>query len=152
MKAAIVAAALAAATLSMPVAQAAPSDEARALYDQFVVAQNASDFDRVETLLLDSPKFLWVTNGLSIWGRDAAIKRMAEYHKAEVWHIDPDRAKTTAVEVNASTAFLNVPLELAIGSKADGSDHFKFLVSALCVETQQGWRIAALFTTMANPE
>jgi hypothetical protein len=45
-----------------------------------------------------------------------------------------------------------VPLELSIGSNADGPDHFHFLVSALCVATPQGWRIAALFTTMENRE
>jgi hypothetical protein len=51
-------------------------------------------------VLLDSPQFLWVTNGLSIWGREAAVRRMADYHTAEVWHIQPDDAKAVAVEVS----------------------------------------------------
>ena len=133
-------------------ARADPAGEARALYGRFVAAENASDFEAVKTVLLDSPKFLWVTNGLSIWGRDPAIERMAEYHKAEVWHIEPDYSKAVTVEVNSETSFLHVPLELEIGSKADGPDHFRFLISALCVATPQGWRIAALFTTMQNTE
>jgi len=135
-----------------PAAWAGPTDEAKALYERFVVAQNASDFRALETVLLDSPRFLWVTNGLSVWGRDPAIRRMADYHTAEIWHIEPDRARAVAVEVNASTAYLHVPLELEIGSRADGPDRFRFLVSALCTETADGWRIAALFTTMANAE
>jgi hypothetical protein len=133
-------------------AMAGPSDEARALYARFVIAQNASDFAAVETLLLDSQQFLWVTNGIAIWGHDAAIRRMQEYHKAEIWHIEPVAAKTVAVAVTDSTAFVNVPLELTIGANKDGPDRFKFLVSALCVATSQGWRIAALFTTTANDE
>ena len=133
-------------------AHADPAREARVLYDRFVAAENASDFEAVKTVLLDSPKFLWVTNGLSIWGRDPAIERMAEYHKAEVWHIEPDYSKAVAVEVSPEASFLHVPLELSIGSKADGPDHFHFLISALCVATPQGWRIAALFTTMENRE
>ena len=133
-------------------AHADPAAEARALYGRFVAAENASDFDAVRSVLLDSPQFLWVTNGLSVWGRETAVRRMADYHTAEVWHIQPDDANAVAVEVNPATSFLHVPLELSIGSKADGPDHFHFLVSALCVATPQGWRIAALFTTMENRE
>jgi ketosteroid isomerase-like protein len=133
-------------------AHADPAGEARALYDRFVAAENANDFDAVRSVLLDSPQFLWVTNGLSIWGREAAVRRMADYHTAEVWHIQPDDAKAVAVEVNSKTSFLHVPLELEIGSRADGPDHFRFLISALCVATPQGWRIAALFTTTENRE
>ena len=133
-------------------AHANPATEARALYDRFVAAENANDFDAVRSVLLDSPQFLWVTNGLSIWGREAAVRRMINYHTAEVWHIQPEDARAVAVEVSPSASFLHVPLELSIGSKADGPDHFHFLVSALCVATPQGWRIAALFTTMENRE
>ena len=131
-------------------AHADPAAEARALYNRFVAAENANDFDAVRSVLLDSPEFLWVTNGLSIWGREAAVRRMTDYHTAEVWHIQPENARAVAVEVSPAASFLHVPLELSIGSKADGPDHFHFLVSALCVATPQGWRIAALFTTMEN--
>jgi len=131
-------------------AHADPAAEARALYNRFVAAENTNDFDAVRSVLLDSPEFLWVTNGLSIWGREAAVRRMTDYHTAEVWHIQPENARAVAVEVSPAASFLHVPLELSIGSKADGPDHFHFLVSALCVATPQGWRIAALFTTMEN--
>ena len=144
--------ALAACIAATPAAWAEPADEARRLYDRFVSAQNTSDFGALETILLNSQHFVWVTNGFSIWGRDAAIQRMSAYHTAEIWHIDADIARSVAVEVDARAAYLHVTLDLTIGAKADGPDHFRFLVSALCVETPQGWRIAALFTTAANPE
>jgi hypothetical protein len=142
---------LVAASAARP-ALAGPPEEARSLYDRFVIAQNAADFTALKDILLDSPRFLWVTNGLAIWGRDVALARMQSYHQAEIWHIEPDAARAVAVEVNTASAYLNVPLELTIGDKADGPDHFKFLVSALCTETPMGWRIAALFTTLANPD
>ena len=52
-------------------AAAGPAEEARRLYADFVAAQNANDLAGVRGLLLDSPRFLWVTNGLSVWGPDA---------------------------------------------------------------------------------
>jgi ketosteroid isomerase-like protein len=133
-------------------AWAGPVEEARALYQRFVVAQNASDFRALEDILLDSAQFLWVSDGQSIWGRDVAIRRMADYHTAEIWRITPDAARTRAVEVNATTAYVHLPLELEIGAAADGPDRFHFLVSALASDTPAGWRIVALFTTMAKRE
>jgi ketosteroid isomerase-like protein len=135
-----------------PTRAAGPVEEARRLYAEFVAGQNSHDFERVKSTLLDSPRFLWVTNGLSIWGRDAAVARMADYHTAEIWRITPDEARAVAVEVAPDAAFLHLPLDLEIGSATDGPDRFRFLVSALCVATPQGWRFAALFTTTRNPE
>src|SRR6266851_2386177 len=150
-KAAIAALALFVVTLlagAVP-AQAAddPASASRLVYQRFVAAQNAGDLAAVEAILLDSPNFLWVSDGMSIWGRAATLARMALFQQAEIWHVDPDLAKAVTVPLDDKTAFLHLPLVLAIGSKAGGVDRVKFLVSVLCVETAQGWRIAALFTT-----
>jgi ketosteroid isomerase-like protein len=137
---------LALAALASGPAWAGPMEEARATYDRFVAAQNARDLGKVRSLLLDSPRFLWVSDGQSIWGRDAMIERMASFQEAEVWRVDPALDKAVAVEVNADAAFLHLPLQLTIGSSAS-PDKLRFLVSVLCVRTPDGWRIAALFTT-----
>ncbi|WP_431272197.1 hypothetical protein [Dankookia sp. P2] len=97
-------------------AAAGPAEEARRLYADFVVAQNANDLARVRGLLLDSPGFLWVTNGLSVWGPDAAVARLARFHANEVWRIEPDEDRARTVEVAADAAFLHVPLTLTVGS------------------------------------
>lgn len=131
-------------------ARAAPPDEARALYDRFVQAQNAHDYAAVKDTLLDGPDFLWVTDGRRVWGRDAAVARMASYHANDVWRITPDAARVVAVPVNDRAAYLSVPLLLEIGGK-DAPDRLRFLVNALCRETGHGWKIAALFTTLENP-
>jgi len=126
--------------------------EARQLYARFVAAQNAHDFDAVRATLLDSPRFLWVTNGLSLWGPEAAIARLRGFHGNEVWHIDPawDRARTA--EAGADTVLLHVPLVLTVGPRA-GPARYRILITALCLRTTDaGWRIAALLTTDENPD
>ncbi len=130
-------------------ALAGPAEEAQRLYAAFVEAQNAHDLQQVRSLLLDSPGFLWVTNGLSVWGPDAAIARLARFHANEVWRIDPAMDRARAVDVAPGTAFLRVPLGLAVGSSGD-PQHHHMLVTALCTQTPEGWRIAALFTTDEN--
>lgn len=142
---------LAAATLVLAVAAsgrafADPGAEARALYERFVAAQNAHDLQAVRALLLDSPQFLWVSNGMSYWGADTMVDRMATFQRAQVWEVEPDLARAVAVTVNAESAYLHLPLTLVIGRNEDPS-RLPFLVSMLSVQTEEGWRIAALFTT-----
>jgi len=134
-----------------PAAPAAdsPAVAAERLYADFVAAQNAHDQGRVRSLLLDSPRFLWVTNGLSVWGPEAALARMAGFQANEVWRIEPDATRARAVEVTGDAAFLHVPLVLTVGQAA-APQRYHILVSALCVATPAGWRIAALFTTDEN--
>jgi ketosteroid isomerase-like protein len=132
--------------VASPAAQADSSSDVRALYDHFAAAQNARDLAKVKTFLIDSPKFLWVSDGMSFWGPDALVKRMAEFQLAEVWHVDPDLADAAVVEVDGGTAYIHMPLALTIGLEAK-PDVIHFLVSILCVKQAEEWRIAALFTT-----
>jgi uncharacterized protein (TIGR02246 family) len=127
-----------------------PSAEARALYQRFAAAQNDHDLAAVRALLSDSPQFLWVSNGMSYWGADTMVARMASFQRAEVWRVEPDLDAAVAVEVNAGAAYLHLPLTLVIG-RADAPSNLRFLVSMLAQETDDGWRIAALFTTNENP-
>jgi hypothetical protein len=127
-------------------AAADPAAEIRGLYERLVTAQNARDIAAVRVLFLDSPKFLWISDGMAYWGRDAVTQRMALFQTADTWHVDPALDKSVAVEIGASTAFLHLPLVLTIGPK-DKPERLGFLVDVLCADTAEGWRIAALFTT-----
>src|SRR3954470_4859064 len=60
---------------------AGPEDEVRTTFDRFVVAQNAHDIKAVESLLLDSPNFLWITRGAPIWGQQAALQRFVALYE-----------------------------------------------------------------------
>lgn len=133
------------------VASASPSDEVRAVYTRFAAAQNARNLDQVRAVLLDSPRFLWVSDGKTFWGRETMLERMASFQEAEVWQVEPAVDKAVAVEVGDGAAYLHLPLTLVIGARPS-PDRLKFLVSVLCVSTPEGWRIAALFTTTEKPE
>jgi ketosteroid isomerase-like protein len=145
------AAALFAFTLwTVAVASADTRRDVLAAYDRFVSAQNARDLSRVREALLDSPDFLWVSDGKSVWGRDALIERMGRFQSLEVWRAEPFLDRARIVEVSPDVAYIHMPLDLHLGSRAEPSVT-RFLVSILCRRTADGWRIAALFTTLDNP-
>jgi hypothetical protein len=146
----IIATALLIACAAVIPARAGPAEEVQALYGRFLAAQNARDLARVRAVLWDSPQFLWVSDGMSVWGADALVRRMIGFQEAPVWHVDPDLAQAMLVEVGEKAAYLHLPLVLTIGSETK-PDRLRFLVSVLGVDTVQGWRIAALFTTTEKP-
>lgn len=141
-----------AASFVVPAARAGTPEELRALYERFYTAQNARDLGAVRTLLLDSPDFLWVSDGKSFWGPDTLVERMARFQRFATWRVAPLLERARVVEVAPEVAYLHLPLDLAIGEREGEAEPFRWLVSMLCRRTGQGWRIAALFTTADNPE
>ncbi|WP_406855198.1 hypothetical protein ABEG18_22050 [Alsobacter sp. KACC 23698] len=132
-----------------PVGVRAGGADVIATYKAFAAAQNAGELAVVREMFTQDPPFLWVSDGMSIWGRDAAIERMALFRSSEIWRVTPDLDRAVAVELNAGAAYLHLPLELAIGPRVPGPDRLRFLVSMLAVrkDRSEDWRIAALFTT-----
>jgi hypothetical protein len=148
---ALLARGLAAGALALLPAGPASAAEGGALvetYRRFVTAQNANDLETVRGLFTETPRFLWVSDGQSIWGRDAALERMALFRQSEVWRVTPDLDGAVTVTLDERTAYLHLALVLAIGSKA-APDHLPFLVSLLGHRESAAdpFRIAALFTT-----
>jgi ketosteroid isomerase-like protein len=146
MRALLAALTLLAISLTATGVRAGTAEEIRATYEAFAAAQNAHDLKRVGALLLDSPRFLWVSDGMSVWGREATLARMSSFQEAAIWRAEPDLAKAVAVALDERSGFLHLPLQLVIGASVN-PDRLRFLVSVLCVKTPAGWRIAALFTT-----
>ena len=135
---------------SLRTVHAAPADEVVALYERFAAAQNRRDIEAVRALLLPSDRFLWVSDGKAFWGPDAMLERMARFQQAALWKVEPDRARRRVVDVAGDRAHLYQPLVLRIGAP-DAPDRIPFLVSMLCERTADGWRIAALLTTVEKP-
>ena len=73
--------ALVVAAMTSSGARAAPADEVQTVYGRFLAAQNARDLQQVRSVLWDSPKFLWVSDGRSVWGPDALVERMSRVPK-----------------------------------------------------------------------
>ena len=128
-------------TVASTGAMAAPEDDVRAVFDQFVKAQNSHDAAAVRELLLDSPNFLWVTRGAPIWGRDAALKRFETLYQG-TWKLSPDMANLKVVLVSDTTAQLHVPITFNIGAPGQPAPDAPFLMNQTLVKTAAGWRIA----------
>jgi uncharacterized protein (TIGR02246 family) len=116
------------------------------VYREFLNAQNAHDLERIGSFFVEGPDFLWVSDGRSVWGREATLARMGSFQKAPVWKVHPELDQASVVQLGPETAMLHFPLELEIGQRAN-PDRLGFLVSALFVRNELDWRIAALLTT-----
>ena len=123
------------------VASAAGEDEVRAVFDQFVKAQNSHDVASVRELLLDSPNFLWVTRGAPVWGREAALKRFESLYQG-TWKLSPDMSNLKTVLVSETTAQLYIPITFNIGAPGQPAPDTPFLMNQTLVKTAAGWRIA----------
>ncbi len=126
---------------SSAMASAAGEDDVRAVFDQFVKAQNSHDIAGVRELLLDSPNFLWVTRGAPVWGRDAALKRFDSLYQG-TWKLSPDMVNLKTVLVSETTAQLHVPITFNIGAPGQPATDAPFLMNQTLVKTAAGWRIA----------
>lgn len=126
---------------SSAVASAASEDDVRAVFDQFVKAQNSHDVAAVRESLLDSPNFLWVTRGVAVWGREAALKRFESLYQG-TWKLSPDMQNLKTVLISDTTAQLYVPITFNIGAPGQPAPDTPFLMNQTLVKTAAGWRIA----------
>ena len=122
---------------------AAGEDDVRAVFDQFVKAQNSHDVGGVRELLLDSPNFLWVTRGAAVWGREAALKRFESLYQG-TWNLSPDMSNLKTVLVSETTAQLYIPITFNIGAPGQPAPDTPFLMNQTLVKTAAGWRIASI--------
>ncbi|HWX30312.1 MAG TPA: nuclear transport factor 2 family protein [Steroidobacteraceae bacterium] len=134
---------LAAASFAPAPAARGSEDEVRAIFEQFVTAQNAHDVKEVETLLSPSPDFLWITRGTPVWGREAALQRFAALYQG-TWHLDPETAGLRIVMLSEGAAQIYVPITFAIGAAGQPAQQTKFLMNQVMVRTPVGWRVSSI--------
>jgi ketosteroid isomerase-like protein len=130
-------------TLTIKPATATPEDEVRATFDRFVAAQNAHDIKAVESLLLGSPDFLWITRGTAVWGHDAALKRFKALYDG-TWRLDPESAGLKITMVGDGVAQIYVPILFTIGSAGQPPQQTRFLMNQMLVKTSDGWRVKSV--------
>ena len=129
--------------LSVPCASAAPEDDVRKTFEQFVAAQNAHDVSAVENLLLGSSDFLWITRGAPVWGREAALKRFRALYEG-TWLLAPDAAALRVLMLGEGTAQVFVPIMFTIGAPGQPAQSTRFLMNQLFVKTPGGWKVSSL--------
>ena len=131
--------------LALPIrpAAAAPEDEVRSTFDRFVDAQNAHDIKAVESLLLGSPEFLWITRGTPVWGTDAALKRFAALYEG-TWRLEPDTSGLKIVMIGDTAAQIYVPIVFTIGAPGQQAQPTRFLFNQVVVKTPGGWKVSSI--------
>lgn len=130
-------------SLMIKPAVAAPEDEVRSTFDRFVTAQNEHDIKAVQTLLLGSPDFLWVTRGAPVWGQNAALKHFSALYGG-TWRLDPDLTNLKVIMIADGVAQLYAPIMFTIGAAGQPAQETKFLMNLLLVKTQSGWRVSSI--------
>ena len=133
--------------LVVPVAPAAwagpPEDEIRTLFDRFVAAQNAHDLSAVRGLLWDSARFLWVTRGTPIWGREAGLKRFEALYQG-TWRLEANAAELRVTMLSNDVAQLYVPIVFTIGPAGQAAQTTRFLMNQTIIKTPAGWKVASI--------
>jgi hypothetical protein len=124
-------------------ALAAPEDEVRATFDRFVAAQNAHDVKAVESLLVGSPQFLWITRGTAIWGVDAALKRFASLYEG-TWRLDPETSSLRVMALGDAAAQIYVPINFTIGASSQQPQPTRFLMNMVLTRTASGWKVSSI--------
>jgi len=124
-------------------AAAAPEDEVRATFDRFVTAQNAHDIKAVESLLLGSPNFLWITRGTPVWGADAALKRFATLYEG-TWRLEPESSGLKVAMIGDGAAQVYVPIVFTIGAAGQQPQPTRFLMNMVLVRTANAWRVSSI--------
>jgi uncharacterized protein (TIGR02246 family) len=130
-------------------ARASSEDEVRALFAKFVAAQNAHDLKSVGELLQDSPQFLWITRGMPIWGRDAALRRFEALYQG-TWSLDPKLDEFRVIELQSGVAHLYVPITFMISPAGQTAQPSRFLMNQVVVKTADGWKISSILPVPAS--
>jgi uncharacterized protein (TIGR02246 family) len=124
-------------------ARAGSEDEVKALFARFIAAQNAHDLKAVGELLQDSPQFLWITRGVPIWGRDAALKRFEALYQG-TWSLDPKIDELKAIELQPGVVQLYVPITFMISPAGQTAQPARFLMNQVVVKTADGWKVSSI--------
>jgi ketosteroid isomerase-like protein len=120
-----------------------PEDEVRTAFEGFIAAQNAHDVKAVESLLLKSPNFLWITRGTAVWGQEEATKRFAALYNG-TWRLEPEAANLRIMLLGNEVAHVYVPIIFTIGPPGQPAQQTRFLMNQVLVNTPDGWKVATI--------
>jgi hypothetical protein len=134
--------------LPIRLAAAAPEDDVRSTFDRFVAAQNAHDVQAVESLLLGSPEFLWITRGTPIWGPEKALERFSTLYQG-TWQLEPEPSGLKVTMLGDRAAQIYVPILFTIGAPGQPAQPARFLMNMVLVTTPAGWRVSSILPIQA---
>lgn len=134
---------LAAACMCAGTARAAVEDEVRQTFERFVQVQNTHDAKALESLLVDSAGFLWITRGTVIWGRDGALQQFARLY-AGTWRLDPEYGALRIVAISDEVAELHVPVQFTTGAAGQAPQVARLFLNQVLVKSGGIWRVMSI--------
>ncbi len=135
---------LASLLLAAGTAVASTEAEVRSAFEKFVQVQNAHDTRALEALLADSPQFLWITRGTTIWGREAALQRFAKLHEG-TWKLEPEFGALRVVPLGPDVAGLFVPVAFTTGAAGQPPQTYRMFLNQVLVKSAGAWRVMSIF-------
>src|SRR6266849_4678755 len=117
--------------------------EVRATFGRFLAAQNTHDVKAVESLLLNSSDFLWITRGTPVWGSDAALKRFIALYEG-TWRLEAEASSLRITMIGDRATQIYVPIMFTIGAPGQSAQTTRFLMNQVLVKTPSGWRVSSL--------
>ena len=138
------------ASLFLVAGSAAASTEAevRSTFEKFVQVQNAHDAKALETMLVDSPQFLWITRGMTIWGREAALQRFSKLYEG-TWKLEPDFGALRVIPLGQDVAALHVPVVFTTGAAGPPPQTVRIFLNQVMVKSGGAWRVMSIFPVPA---
>ena len=124
-------------------AEAGAEDDVRATMERFVATQNAHDVNALRDLLVDSPQFLWITRGIPIWGRQAALARFEALYRG-TWKLEPAMSELRVVMLGDAAAQIYVPITFTIGAAGEAPTTTRLLMNQVLLKTGDGWKVTSI--------
>jgi uncharacterized protein (TIGR02246 family) len=134
--------------VQMAAATESTETELRSFFEKFVQVQNAHDAKSLESLIADSPQFLWITRGTTIWGRDAALQRFAKLYEG-TWKLEPELAAMKVVTLGNGVAELHVPVVFTTGASGQPPQTVRIYLNQVVVKSDGAWRVMSIFPIAA---
>jgi hypothetical protein len=99
--------------------------------------------ESLESLLLDSSNFLWITRGTPVWGRDAALKRFSALYDG-TWHLDHEASGLKVTMIGDHAAQIYVAIMFTIGAYGQPAQAARFLTDQVLIKMSSGWRVSSI--------
>jgi polar amino acid transport system substrate-binding protein len=131
-----------------PAAQSA-EQQIRALFERFVLAQNAHNLAALAEEFLDSPRFLSIHEGTAVVGREAALKQFESLFQG-TWRLElrPEEVQVTLLQEGVAKLF--APATLTVGMPAQEARTSRILLNQVLVKGAKGWQIESLLLIPAR--
>jgi hypothetical protein len=126
-----------------PTTAASVQEEARNFFEKFVAAQNAHNAEAVQSMLWDSPDFLWISRGNTVRGSKDALETYRRYFGG-TWHLKPDMDSFQAAELPGGAVRIIVPVEFLRGGADQPPQRSTFLIAQIIFRDTGIWRISTI--------